>query len=295
MTLKIRKEEEGRSKPIFFGHLPDVALRRIFAELTIGEKLRTAPVSKAWNSYVTISLRSETELSYRQLYSRAFQDHESRYTLYEGEIKKVVRRMCHPETGLTQLRTVDLKGIVFDSRSSCREDVTFLTAVCPNLKQFYGEVSESKDLRLFARDCPELTHYACRPIGSPRGTLNYEDIGLLLLSKCSKMTHLDVCLWDWINGFVFDQAKCSLQSLSFDMWAYTCGDLISIVHKFPDLKHLKYGGSLTWVDLLPLKDLPLEELDLSDCPANPKGKAPLFLSGDEATKSPLASSLAIRC
>ena len=138
------EEEEGRSKPIFFGHLPDVALRRIFAELTVGEKLRTAPVCKAWNSYVTISLRSETELSYRQLYSRAFQDHESRYTLYEGEIKKVVRRMCHPETGLTQLRTVDLKGIVFDSRSSCREDVTFLTAVCPNLEQFFLAKSASR-------------------------------------------------------------------------------------------------------------------------------------------------------
>ena len=54
-------------RKLFFGDLPYVPLARIFDYLTVGEKLNSASVSKAWLKYVKESFRLCSEFSLRRL------------------------------------------------------------------------------------------------------------------------------------------------------------------------------------------------------------------------------------
>ena len=175
-----------KERPFFFGDLPYLVVMNIFDHFTIGEKLQTASVSKAWRNYAMVSLRSETKIKSRQFPSVRY-----RVAVDTEIMSRFLLQMSNPRSRKTRLQEIDLNYFQIEN-TSLQEVLEIVTFASPDLKEFDGSYHESQNFRYFADNCKKLTSLRlghsgnCMPVNVEKADVSY------LMSECIHLKTLEL-------------------------------------------------------------------------------------------------------
>lgn len=291
--------------------MPYLVMAKIFGFLTIDEKLRIDPVSKNWRDFVTVSLRSETDFHLKGLddalmrfRSAKYWDSVHPYDVLEAvkaNLKALFDRMRDPETGSTNLRSMQLKLL------ACAQDSV----------DWFPKLDSIVLTRFDHEEC--MPYFILGWVNLRSVTIGAQVLRrhiTLLVTECSGLKELDVGvythdlrvyeerrvqeLYKFLEG-----AACSLESVTVDSVPAIIVE--RFVKTFPGLKefhlHDKDWRVNDCSSLPPLRELPLRVLDLGNARTQNyltydllRTEEPFFeqlFDPKNGEESPLASSLEV--